>query len=258
MSSSERGLAPIKAEYRVTVSQTAVSTSVSAVVAVGALGVFLHLEKTVQAPMLRLDYFHRPNFRGPLIAQPTAQFAYMGGFLIAPLLLDELFGYTVAGIALVLLFRPGVYSMTSPVGGRLAMVTGERSMILSGSILMVLSMLAWAGAAIQGNIGLVILGLALSGLAMGLASPSYATAVAGSVEPRDLGMANGIASTMMNIGMLTGIQAMFTVLGDGREPSDFATVFLFGGAVAALGIVGGAMVRPTLGSRHDGPRASLD
>jgi predicted MFS family arabinose efflux permease len=169
----------------------------------------------------------------------------MGGFLIAPLLLDELFGFTVSGIALVLLFRPGVYSVMSPVGGRLATVTGERSMIIAGSVLMTLSMVAWGIAALQENLALVILGLVLSGLAMGLASPSYSTAVAGSVEPKDLGTASGINSTMMNIGMLTGIQAMFTVLGDGREPSDFATVFFFGGAVAAIGVVGGLMVRST-------------
>ena len=214
-------------------------------VAVGALATFLRVERRVPAPMLRLEYFRRPNFRGPLIAQPTAQFAYMGGFLIAPLLLDELFGFTVTGIALVLLFRPGVYSVMSPVGGRLAMVTGERSMIIAGSVLMTLSMVAWGVAAQQENLGLVILGLVLSGLAMGLASPSYSTAVAGSVEPKDLGTANGINATMMNIGMLTGIQAMFTVLGDGREPSDFATVFFFGGAVASIGLVGGLMVRST-------------
>ncbi len=33
---------------------------------------------------------------------------------------------------------------------------------------------------------------------------------------------------MMNIGMLAGIQTMFVVLGDGRSPDDFATVFAFG------------------------------
>jgi hypothetical protein len=40
---------------------------------------------------------------------------------------------------------------------------------------------------------------------------------AGAVDPSDLGVANGLGTTMMNIGMLTGIQAMFTVLGDGRS-----------------------------------------
>ena len=68
---------------------------------------------------------------------------------------------------------------------------------------------------------------------------------AGAVDPSDLGVANGLGTTMMNIGMLTGIQAMFTLLGDGRSPDDFARAFAVGGAVAAVGIVGGLMVTST-------------
>jgi MFS family permease len=208
-----------------------------------AIGAFVAVERRAAAPMLRLDYFRRPNFTGPLIAQPLTQFAYMGGFLLAPLLLDELFGYTVATIALILLFRPAVYSITSPLGGRLATTIGERTMIISGSVLMTASMLMWAFAASEVHLGLIIVGLVLSGLAMGLASPSYSTVLAGSVDPGDLGIANGMGATMMNIGMLTGIQAMFTMLGDGRSPDDFAAVFLFGAAVAAFGLIGGLLVR---------------
>ncbi len=215
------------------------------VVSAVALLAFVTVERRAAAPMLRLDYFRRPNFTGPLIAQPLSQFAYMGGFLISPLLLDELFGYSVATIALVLLFRPGAYSLSSPIGGRIAARTGERGPIIAGSVLIAASMLAWVGAAHWQNLPLVVLGLVLSGLSMGIASPAYATAIAGAVDEEDLGIASGMGSTMMNIGMLTGIQAMFTVLGDGRAPDDFAGVFAFGGVVGALGLVGGLMVRST-------------
>jgi EmrB/QacA subfamily drug resistance transporter len=212
---------------------------------VGAVA-FVAVERRVAQPMLKLAYFRRRNFTGPLIAQPLAQFAYMGGFLISPLFLDEVFGYSVAAVALVLLARPGTYSIASPIGGRLATTVGERRMIISGTALMVLSMAVWVLAAHAVSLPLVLLGLVLSGLAMGLASPSYATVLAGSVDPGDLGIANGMGSTFMNIGMLTGIQAMFTVLGDGREADDFSRVFAFGGAVAALGLVGAFMVRSTV------------
>jgi hypothetical protein len=79
-------------------------------------------------------------------------------------------------------------------------------------------------------------------MAMGLASPSYSTVIAGAVDPSDLGIANGMGSTMMNIGMLTGIQSMFVVLGDGREPSDFARTFAVGAAAAALGVTGALLM----------------
>jgi EmrB/QacA subfamily drug resistance transporter len=216
-----------------------------ALLAVGAaaLVAFVAVERRVDDPLLRLDYFRRRNFTGALIAQPLAQFAYMGGFLVSPLLLESLFGYTVSVIALVLLFRPLVYSVSSPVGGRLATVVGERPMVISGSALMAASMATWVVAALTVNIALVIVGLVLSGLAMGLASPATAVVIAGSVEPEDLGVANGMGATMMNIGMLTGIQVMFTVLGDGREPADFARTFTVGAVVAAAGLIGGWMIR---------------
>ncbi|MGB3737431.1 MAG: MFS transporter [Ilumatobacter sp.] len=209
---------------------------------VASLATFIAVERRVTAPMLRLDYFRRRNFTGPLIAQPLSQFAYMGAFLIAPLLLDELFGYSVAAISLVLLARPLVYSVFSPVGGRLASTVGERPMILAGSVLMVLSMVAWVFAAHWVDLPLIIVGLVLSGLAMGLASPAYATTMAAAVDDGDLGIANAMGTTMMNIGMLTGIQTMFVVLGDGRSPDDFATVFVVGAVVTSIGLVGGAMV----------------
>lgn len=217
--------------------------ALAAVSVVGLLA-FIAVERTADAPMLKLGYFRRPNFTGPLIAQPLSQFAYMGGFLIAPLLLDVQFGYSVRAIALVLLCRPLIYSISSPIGGRLATVIGERQMIITGSVLMVASMVVWVPGARMSSLPLIMTGLMLSGLAMGLASPSYTTVLASSVEPGDLGIANAIGSMMMNIGMLTGIQAMFTVLGDGRQPADFGNVFAFGAAVTAIGLVGGWMIRP--------------
>ncbi len=213
------------------------------IVAVIGLAAFLRVERSVADPMLRLEYFKERNFTGPLICQPLSQFAYMGGFLMAPILLANLFGYSVGTIALVLLFRPASYSVLSPIGGRLTARYGERTFLLAGSILMVLSMLAWIGGAHWTNLGLVIAGLLLSGIAMGLASPSYSTAVANAVAPEHLGVANGMSSTLMNIGMLTGIQSMFTVLGEGRAPDDFARTFVFGAVVAALGSGGALMMR---------------
>ncbi|MAT04032.1 MAG: hypothetical protein CL424_03190 [Acidimicrobiaceae bacterium] len=203
-----------------------------------SLTTFVRIERGVEFPLLRLDYFRRRNFTGPLINHPLSQFAYMGSFLISPIMLDEAFGYSVAAVALILLFRPAAFSVSSPLGGKLTSRVGERPMLIVGTVLMVASMLTWVVAALWVDLWLVIIGLLLSGLAMGLSSPSYQTAVANAVDPSDLGIANGMGSTLMNIGMLTGIQVMFTVLGDGREPADFARTFAVGALAAAIGVSG--------------------
>lgn len=212
--------------------------------AVGAasLAAFVAIEQRVEFPLLRLDYFRRRDFTGPLINHPLSQFAYMGSFLISPIMLDEAFGYSVAAVALILLFRPAMFSVSSPLGGKWAVRMGERRMLVVGTALMVASMITWVVAALWVDLTLVIVGLLLSGLAMGLSSPSYQTAIANAVEPTDLGIANGMGSTLMNIGMLTGIQVMFTVLGDGREPADFAWTFGIGAVAAALGLFGALLM----------------
>ena len=211
-----------------------------ALLTIGAISlvVFVKVERRVEFPLLRLDYFRRRNFTGPLINHPLSQFAYMGSFLISPIMLDESFGYSVATVALILLFRPAAFSVSSPFGGKLAGRVGERPMLIVGTALMVASMVTWVFAAWWVDLWLVILGLLLSGLAMGLSSPSYQTAIANAVEPSDLGIANGMGSTLMNIGMLTGIQVMFTVLGEGRDPADFARTFAVGAVAVTLGITG--------------------
>lgn len=205
---------------------------------------FMNVERRTTSPMIRLDYFRRRNFTGPLVCQPLSQFAYMGGFLMAPILLSSLFDYSVGTVALILLFRPAFYSVFSPIGGRLTSRFGERVFLLLGSVLMVASMAAWVAGAHWTNLLMVIIGLILSGIAMGLASPSYSTAVANAVDVKDLGVANGMSSTLMNIGMLTGIQSMFVILGDGRAPDDFARTFIFGAIVAGVGSAGALMMRP--------------
>lgn len=208
------------------------------------LKAFAAIEHTRPAPLLRLDYFRRPNFTGPLVAQALTQFSYMGCFLITPVFLGDVFGLGVTATAFVLLFRPGVFSIASPVGGRLVGAVSARTTILTGSVVMVASMLAFAASAAVGQLWVVVVGLVLSGLAMGLASPAYSTTVAGAVEASDLGVANGMSTTTMNIGMLTGIQTMFVLLGDEPTTARFGGVFLFGAAVAALSILGALLVRP--------------
>ena len=125
-------------------------------------------------------------------------------------------------------------------------------MMTIGSLLLAVGMGAWVVGALWANLTLVILGLVCSGLAMGLATPSYSTVIAAAVDPGDLGVASGMSTTMMNIGVIAGIQTMFTVLGDGRQPEDFARVFAVGAAAAALGLIGAGWC----GRRRRRPRRS--
>ncbi len=208
------------------------------------LAAFVLAERTARQPLLQLRYFARRNFTGGLVAAPLTHLPYMGGFIITPILLEDRFGLSVTVVALVLLFRPGTYSVFSPLGGRLAQSQGERRMILGGSLLMAASMVVFAASVWTDRLVLVIAALAVSGAALGLSSPAHSTVVAGAVDDGDLGVANGMQQTMQFVGIATGIQIMVVLLGSGRAADDFAGVFLFGGAVALLSLIGGLLVSP--------------
>jgi MFS family permease len=204
--------------------------------AVAAGFAFVAVERRAEHPMLKLRYFARRNFVTPLLASSLTQFAYMGGFVVVPLLLHDVYGWTVAGTALILAPRPGAFSVASPLGGWLASRHGERLPMIAGSALMVGSMAAFAFSSAGGALALVVLGLVLSGVASGIAAPSYSSMVASAVDPDDLGIANGMSQQVLFIGIVSGIQIMLVVVGDRPDTSQYARAFIFGSVVAVLGL----------------------
>lgn len=205
---------------------------------------FVRTEQRSSAPMLQLEYFRRRNFTMPMLSVALVQFAYMGGFVVTPALLDNIYGLTLGTIAIMLVPRPGVFSLASPVGGYLATRIGEKKPIIGGAILMVGSMIAFAVASVVDlgsgrTIGLVlvVVGLSLSGAAAGISQPAMAAMVAGAVDDRDIGVANGMSQQLMFVGIVSGIQTMNVLIGDAPTQSQFAVTFGVGLGAAILGLV---------------------
>ena len=55
---------------------------------------FVLIERRSADPLVPLHYFRRAGFSGPMIAYLLGHIAYMGGFVISPILLKDVFGYT--------------------------------------------------------------------------------------------------------------------------------------------------------------------
>jgi EmrB/QacA subfamily drug resistance transporter len=200
---------------------------------------FVLVERRAPDPLLPLDFFRRRNFTASLLAQALAQFAYMGGFIVSPLLMQQRFGYTVAGTALVMLCRPLSFSLSSPAAGYVAVRVGERRASVAGTVLVVVSMAAFAMAVAQDSVALVLAALVLSGLGLGSSSPSLISSAANAVEPEHLGVANAAQQMVTLIGAVAGMQVLATVAGDGR----FATAYLVGLAVAVPAVLAATFVR---------------
>ncbi len=201
-----------------------------------ALAVFIRTEKRHPYPLLRLEYFRRPTFTAPLLANSLNQFAYMGGFVLTPLLLGDRFGYGVGLVAVLMAPRPGVFAACSPLGGIITTKVGEGIPMVAASSMMIASMVSFALGAQTQAVALVVLGLVLSGASAGIGSPAYTTLVVGSVDPKDIGVATGMNQTMLYVGIVSGIQIMLVVLGDSASAGRFAGTFLFGAIFAGLGL----------------------
>jgi len=161
----------------------------------------------------------------------------MGAFVVIPSVLQGPYGYSVGAAALLMVPRPGVFAIASPLGGSLVTKAGMRVPMVIGSTAMIFSMLAFAYGSNPAKYGLafIMVGLVLSGVSAGIGSPAYQTMVANSVDDADLGIANGMNQTVMWMGMILGIQSMLAFAGADLSLGRLRTTFIFAAVVAALG-----------------------
>jgi EmrB/QacA subfamily drug resistance transporter len=212
-----------------------------------ALLTFLAIERRVAQPLLPLAYLRRRNFAGAILTQCFLQFAYMGGFVITPLFLDSVFGYTETRIGALMIARPLTFAVAGPIAGYLAVRVGERTSAVTGAVALVASMVGLSTVA-PGSSDLVIIGaLALSGIGLGASSPALAASVANAVDERDLGVAGAFQQMMSQFGVVVGIQVMQTVA-VARESAvgavaAYGEAYLVGGVVAGLAVLTSLTVR---------------
>ena len=222
---------------------------------------FRAAERRASEPIFPLAYLHKRNFIFPIAAQSFANFAYLGAFFLTPLLLEYSFGYlhNQSAVGFLSLPRPIVFSTVAPFAGYLAVRTGERTLAVVGTSAVVVSMGVFALAGHSTGLALVEFALFLSGLGLGVASPSLSSTVSNQFAPEDLGTAAASQQLMNQVGTVAGIQVMETVYdaalgghhGPGPQLHAFHLAYLVGGAVALLGVAAAAMSRST--QRHAAP-----
>lgn len=204
---------------------------------------FVWAERRAVEPLIPLAFFRRRNFTAPLVAQFFGNVAYMGGFIISPLLMQHVFGYTVTGAALAMMWRPLSFSLIAPIAGYTATRVGERASAVAGETAIVASLVLMAMGAAQTSVVLVVLGLVVSGFGMGVASPSLQSSVANAVPEEHLGIAGASQQMVFTVGASAGIQLLSVLLGDARGSSDFAGAYSIGAVMGVFAIVGAAFVK---------------
>jgi EmrB/QacA subfamily drug resistance transporter len=210
---------------------------------------FVAVERRAEEPLLPMRWLHERNITAPMASQCFANFAYMGGFILTPVLLQEGLGYTATAVGLLIIFRPLTFSLTAPLAGFVTVRVGERVAGIAGSLIVLLSMLLLAALDEGSSWGIIALALALSGMGLGVSAPAMTATVANAVDDDDLGVAGALQQLVVQVGAVIGIQVMQTVQGaavDGQGlVGSYRVAYLVGAAVCTLAVATAAFVQPT-------------
>jgi EmrB/QacA subfamily drug resistance transporter len=203
--------------------------------------VFWLVERQATDPLVPLRYLRRANFVFPILSQVWLNFAYLGGFILAPLLLEQAYGHSATSAGVTVIARPIAFSIVAPLAGYAAVRVGERTSALAGAVGLIGSMAVFASLTRHSPLIIVLVALALSGVGMGLATPSVSASVANAVDDKDLGIAAATQQLMTQIGSAAGIQVLSTVQASRLRTSgligSFSEAYLVGAVAAVLGLL---------------------
>jgi EmrB/QacA subfamily drug resistance transporter len=229
------------------------SVVASLVTGIVALTGFLVVESRSEHPMLPLDIFRSPQFRGANLVTVTVYAALGGVFFLLTLQLQEVLGYSAleAGAATlpITLLMLGL----SARSGALAARIGPRLQLTVGPLLVAAGILVMTG--IEPGVSYwtrVFPAVVVMGLGLATTVAPLTTTALGSVEDRHAGVASGVNTTVSRAAQLAAVAVLPVAVGltgdDFLRPEVFSdgfrTAMLITAALAAIGgLVGWATVR---------------
>ena len=178
-------------------------------VVLGAL--FIWRETTFATPLVPTKYWRRRNFMFPMATKTFTSFAYFGGFFLFPLLMEQVYGYSVSQVGFISVARPLLFAISAPVAGYMTVRTGERTAALIGTGALFVSMLLFATLRPTAGLTIILLALALSGLGMGVSQPATSSTMSNELDESEYGVMSAAQLLATQVGEVAGIQAVLTI-----------------------------------------------
>lgn len=218
----------------------------SLVAAAVALSGFAAFERRARSPIFPVEWLSDRAFVLPCLAAFALNFAYMGGFFLTPLFLEQGLRYGIGASGFFQIARPLVFAVAAPAAGYMAVRTGEKAAAAAGGVVMVVSMLAFAVIGTRSAL-LIVVALGASGLANGIATPSISALVAGAADIERMGSASAGMQVASQVGVVAGIQVMETVQATRQHVAgvigSYHDAYLAGAAVAAAAVGSALLIR---------------
>jgi MFS family permease len=211
------------------------------------LAIFVRIESRARTPMLDLSLFRRRLFNMSAISPVLNYICVYSALFLMPFYLIQGRGLSAAQAGLILTAQPLVMALMAPFAGTLSDRIGSQipstlGMLILSVGLFLLSRLTQTSTFIH-----PIIGLAVSGLGVGIFVAPNNSALMGAAPRSRQGIASGVLALARNVGMVLGIGlagAIFTTFlsrGDPTSPGVLVPAaragFLFASGVALLAAV---------------------
>jgi len=240
---------------------TSTGVIVSGVAAVVFAVLFGWREATFPTPLVPTAYWRRRNFMFPMGTKFLTSFAYFGGFFLFPLLMEQVYGYSVSQVGFVSVARPLIFAVSAPIAGYMTVRTGERTSTLFGTGSLLVSMVLFATLAPTSGLAIIVVALALSGLGMGVSMPATSATMSNELAESEYGVMSAAQLLSAQVGEVMGIQLVLTVQESIARRDGLANVhhstallhsfsvpFWVGAGAAALAVGCALFIRPL--TRH--------
>lgn len=216
---------------------------------VGATGLwfFFRVERRAEAPLLPMRWLRTRNVVFPTLSQGLINFAYMGGFFAVPQLLEKGLNYSTSHIGWLIIARPLTFSLVAAGASFITLRIGERSSGVIGASATIVSMFVLSSVGVGSSDLVIVVGLALTGVGLGVAGPAMTGLLSSAVDPEDIGTAAAFQQLMTQLGAVTGTTVMTMVhestLSRGVVES-YGYALWVGAFAAFLGLLAALRVKP--------------
>lgn len=208
----------------------AVIAPLVAVIAIAAA--FVYIENRTPDPLLDLRLFKRSRvFTASSVASLLFMAASYGVTIFTAVFLEVVQGRSTQVTGLILLAQPAVASLGAPFAGRLSDRVGPHGLSAAGLVVMAAGTLQLGLLRVDSSAGALVAALATLGLGIAIFSTPNFSAIMGSVDRSQLGIASGIFTTSRFCGMGVSVAVLGAIAASKLGPE--------GGRVILLGAQAG-------------------
>jgi EmrB/QacA subfamily drug resistance transporter len=195
------------------------------------LAIFIRIEVRSDEPMIDLQLFRNRLLSINLITGFLTFVAIAGTILLLPFYLENVLGFSVQQVGLLLAVTPIALGIVAPVAGTLSDKWGARPITLTGLGLLVIGYFAISTLSTETTVFGYLLRLLPVGLGMGIFQSPNNSVIMGAAPRHQLGVVSGLLSVTRTLGQTTGIAVLGSIWA-GRVYA-YAGGVIAGGATAA-------------------------